>query len=392
MTDVILDKFGDHGAESSRRDEFQKHYAAFWCLEMLEREDITEVICEYGEDIVVTSNNSYELHQVKTRQESMSDWQLEDLMHVFAKSFAIAYYFGNVSKCCFISNEGSKGVLFDLKLVLSKAPSEWNEDEKNWFNQFCRNHSERILKLIGTIDPDTHYSIEDIERLLLLLDVKTDFHHMEYIQDSNMRRLRRFIENTNNNGNNVVLTDDEIIEVYERLMGLIGKATIGKSREEKTLTKQLILENIKVAIINRKTQYRFPTAEEIASAPGDTKLEQKLQLGGFTPEFILNAREVMVEILHKARTWEFGLSESVFEDVRFRMKYYCTDAFDKICQSYPTKEKIGRSILDELKKEFPNLIEYYKDSSFPIDDLFLLGTAWILTSECKAYWSQQRVD
>ncbi len=107
---------------------------------------------------------------------------------------------------------------------------------------------------------------------------------------------------------------------------------------------------------------------------------------------ISNAREVMIEALHTARSWDFGLPESVFEDLRFRMKYYCTDSFDKICQTYPTKARIGRLILEELKKEFPSLIEYYKTSSIPIDDIFLLGTVWLLTSECKAYWSQYRLE
>jgi hypothetical protein len=51
MIDSIIEKFGYYGTESSRRDEFQKHYAAYWCIEMLFDESITEVICEYGEEI-----------------------------------------------------------------------------------------------------------------------------------------------------------------------------------------------------------------------------------------------------------------------------------------------------------------------------------------------------
>lgn len=392
MTDRILEKFGDHGAESSRRDEFQKHYAAHWCIEMLWDDSITEVICEYGEDVVVARSKSYELHQVKTRQESMSDWQLNDLIHVFAKSFAMAPYFGDVIKCCFISNEGAKGALFELKAILSKGYSQWNDEDKIWFDNFCRNNSEKILKEIQSVDPENSYTTKDVNKAILALEINTDFHHMNYIQDSNIRRLRQAIENEISNGRGIIFTDQEIYDIYERLMGLIGKATIGKSRKEKALSKKIIIENIKNAVISRGTQYRFPTQEEIAATPGNTKLEQKLHLGGFTPEFISNAREVMIEALHLARSWDFGLPESVFEDIRFRMKYYCTDSFDKVCQTYPAKEKIGRLILEELKKEFPSLIEYYKTSSIPIDDIFLLGTAWLLTSECKAYWSQYRLE
>jgi len=392
MIDRILEKFGDHGAESSRRDEFQKHYAAHWCIEMLCDDSINEVICEYGEDIVVTRNKSYELHQVKTRQESMSDWQLNDLIHVFAKSFAMTPYFGNVTKCCFISNEGAKGTLLELKTRLSKGYGLWDTEDKIWFDDFCRNYAKKILEEIQSLDSENTFTIDDVKKAILSLDISTDFHHMKYIQDSNIRRLRQVIENDISNGRGMIFSDDEIDDIYEGLMGLIGKATIGIDRKEKTLSKEIIFDNLKKAVVSRKTQYRFPTQEEIAAAPGDTKLEQKLSLGGFTPEFISTAREVMVEALHTARSWDFGLSESIFEDIRFRMKYYCIDSYDKICQAHPTKERIGRLILDDLKKEFPSLIEYYKTSRIPVDDIFLLGTTWLLTSECKAYWSQYRLE
>jgi hypothetical protein len=388
MLDLIIEKFGDYGAESSRRDEFQKHYAAFWCIEMLLDPTISAVICEYGEDVVVVRNNAYELHQVKTHQESRDDWKLEDVIPIISKTFAMVPYFGNVSRCCFVSNDKSTGILYRLKCLLEKEQCDWNTDDTIFFNDFCKNNSSKILKYMQAEDDRNTYSTDNVRALLLILDIDTDFHHMEYIQDSNMRKLRKAIEEKSKNI--ITLSDTEIAEIYERIMGMVGKATIGKTKSEKTFTRDDIQNCLNVQI-KRRIEYRLPTPDEINNAPGNTKLEQKLQLGGFTPEFISNAREVYVATLYKARSWEFGDTTSILDDIKFRMKYIWSDSFDKICQGHPDQERIGRLILEEIKKDIPSLINLYEHGNFPVDDLFLLGTTWLLTSECQAYWSRYKI-
>jgi hypothetical protein len=79
------------------------------------------------------------------------------------------------------------------------------------------------------------------------------------------------------------------------------------------------------------------------------------------------------------------------KDIRFRVRHLCVDNYDKVCKKYPSHETMGRLILEEIKKELPMLVKYYKSTGLPfIDELFLTGIAWKITSECKMYWSQHR--
>lgn len=391
MLDVIIERFGDFGAESSRRDEFQKHYAAYCCIEMLFDQSISEVICEYGEDIVIGRNGVYELHQVKTKQESVDDWKLDDLIPIIAKSFAMVPYFGSVSKCCFVSNEGATGVLYELKGVLKKGAEYWDTEDRQFFDDFCKHHSSRILKHMKRLDSESVATVEDVNARLLSLEIDTNFHHMEYIADSNARRLRQALERNSVKIDEFTFTDAELQDVYERLMGLVGKATIGRTRHEKTIVKEDV-EECFIIPARRRMLYRFPTEKEISSASGKTLMERKLSLGGFGSVFIDSARELMVTTLYKARSWEFGNAPEILEDIRFRIKYICADNYDRVCQLHPSQKELGRLILEEIKKDLPQLVDYYEDCRLPIDTFFLLGIAWELTSECKAYWSQHKVE
>ncbi len=388
MRDTILEKFGDHGADSSRRDRFQEHYAAQWCLKMLSDTSISEVICEYGEDIVINKNGIFELHQVKTKQESVDEWKLADLIPIIGKTFAMAPYFGEVSRCCFISNKGATGTLLELKKLLGLPQGEWNNEEVEYFNNFCKNYSRNILNEITKVDPDTTITVEDIPLLLIKLNILTDFHHMNRVGDTNIRNLRKHLEI--NGHNHLIYTDLELEELYDKLIGIVGKATIGRTKEEKTIDHDQVLGCIKHPRF-RKTLYSFPTKQEIDSAPGRTILEKKLNLGGFTSLFIGNAREEMVSVMHQSRTWDFGQASELLEDIKFRVRHLCIDNYDRVCTNQPGKERLGRLILDEITKDLPRLIDYYNGANLPfIDEIFLRGIAMSLTSECKLYWSQHQ--
>lgn len=268
MSDEILDKFGDHGAETSRRYEFQKHYAAHWCIEMLSDTSITEVLCEYGEDVVINRRCIYELHQVKTKQESVDDWKWEDLVDPVGKSFAMVPYFGNVSKCCFVSNEGATGLLLELKQVIGKNPSDWTREDTKFFEAFCGNHLPKVLRAMQRIDTGNSDSLADVKDRFHLLEIQTDFHHMDHIQDTNVRRLRKVLEAMAESVG-LAYSYEEMSETYEHLIGVIAKATIGQTRDEKTVLKKDVLHCVRLPL-RRRSLYKIPSQAEIGEMPGDS--------------------------------------------------------------------------------------------------------------------------
>jgi hypothetical protein len=293
-----------------------------------------------------------------------------------------------VNRCCFVSNEGASGILYDLKTTLNQSQDDWSEKETHIFQGFCQHHGRKILDEIKRVDPESNASIDDVKRWLLRYEILTDFHHMEYLEDTNLRNLRKYLEIDQQSP--VTYTDSESLEIYDSLINLVGKATIGRTRDEKTITREQVIDCIKQPK-RRQLLYRFPTKDAIEHAPGRTRLEKKLNLGGFTQPFVEKSREEMVSVMIKAREWNFGQATEVLEDIRFRVRHFCVDCYDKACDSNSEQETLGRIIYEELKKELPRLVDHYHGVNFPfIDEIFLLGIAMVLTSECKVYWSRQR--
>jgi hypothetical protein len=390
MTDIVLSKFGDHGSESSRRDKFQEEFAMYLCIEMLGDPNIDYVICEYGEDVVLQRQDSFELFQVKTKQESVNAWRLDDLLPVIAKSFAIAPYMSlPVTRCHFVSNDRATGALLELKSLLDLPPGSWSEDQMRFFDDFCRKHCTRILEHIARNDPDHSYDIPQIEMRLKSLSIQTDFHHMNYLEDTNLRRLRCVVEG---NGTGVAsafsVTDNALWEIYEKIAIVISTATVGRTREEKSISRQAIDTCITLQPTSA-FMFRVPTEQEIEQAPGKTRLERKLLLGGFSPLFVEASRDIMVNVMSESRKWEFGLAEELIQDIRMRVRYSCADCFDRISKQIPDREQIGREILEDVRAHLPALAEYYQRRNLSFaDQTFLEGIAYWLTSECLLYWSQ----
>ncbi len=99
----------------------------------------------------------------------------------------------------------------------------------------------------------------------------------------------------------------------------------------------------------------------------------------------------MVSVMNQARKWDFGHAAEILEDIRFRVRHLCVDNYDKVCSNHLEQETLGREILEEIKTDFPRLIDYYSKTDLPfIDEIFLEGIAMSLTSECKFYWSQHQ--
>ena len=57
---------------------------------------------------------------------------------------------------------------------------------------------------------------------------------MSHVEDTNVRILRTFLEDNINSVN--FYSDKDIEDIYDNLIGVVGKATIGKNRKEKTIT------------------------------------------------------------------------------------------------------------------------------------------------------------
>ncbi len=385
MQDPILEIFGDFGAESTRRDKFQDHYAAEWCIKMLSDDTITEIVCEYGEDLVIARGTEYELHQVKTRQEGVGNWTITDLIPVVGKTFAMIPYLGNVTRCCFVSNEGANPDLHKLKKVLNQNPAQWDTDEQAYFDTFMDKHEGKLLEHMRQVNPKGCYESCHVESGMSVLQISTEYGHLEHIEAMNRVLLREQLEKQLRS-DGITYTEKELRDVYESLLGMVVRATLGKTRIEKTIRRENVLRCVEQPIRHR-TLYRLPSRDEVAALEGKTVTEGKLTDGGFTSPFVEQAREDLVNMMNTARKWNFGAADKILDDVRFRVKHIVVDSFDRICSSHPGEKNIGRCILDDATPPLARLAEYYSQSGFPVDEVFLRGMVWDLTKACDLYWS-----
>ncbi len=81
VTEAVLRRFGDDGAEMFARYFAQIEYTAFWCSRMLDpKEQISIVVPDTIDDVLIMRGNTVELHQVKTRAETQPPWTTAEVL------------------------------------------------------------------------------------------------------------------------------------------------------------------------------------------------------------------------------------------------------------------------------------------------------------------------
>jgi hypothetical protein len=84
----VFKEFGDQGADTLDRYTTQIECSASLCIRMLNaKEGIGWVIPEGGDDVVVVRSGVYELHQVKTKDESQGTWTTAEVLPILCGQY-----------------------------------------------------------------------------------------------------------------------------------------------------------------------------------------------------------------------------------------------------------------------------------------------------------------
>jgi len=131
IKDQVLREFGDQGADTLERYFAQIEYTTLWCIRMLrDAEKISVVIPEGVEDVVVVRQDVYELHQVKTRDESQGPWTTAEVLPILCQQYHRRKAFPGECRYYFVSDQMADtktrlredppafGPLYRLKLLL----------------------------------------------------------------------------------------------------------------------------------------------------------------------------------------------------------------------------------------------------------------------------------
>src|SRR5438270_415094 len=105
IKELFLREFGDQGAETLERYFAQIEYTAYWCIRMLyDHEGIDAIIPEGYEDVVVVRRGVFELHQIKTRQQSVGPWSMSEVLAVLCQQYHRRSLFPSDCLFHFVSN------------------------------------------------------------------------------------------------------------------------------------------------------------------------------------------------------------------------------------------------------------------------------------------------
>ena len=128
IREQVLRDFGDEGADTLRRYFTQVEYTAYWCIRMLRpSEGIDAIFPEVVDDLVLLRNGIYELHQLKTRNESVGPWTIAEVLPILCQQYQGRKAFVGECRYHFVSDQvadnktsgkNSYGRLYELKQLL----------------------------------------------------------------------------------------------------------------------------------------------------------------------------------------------------------------------------------------------------------------------------------
>lgn len=391
IKDQVLREFGDKGADTLERYFAQIEYTALWCIRMLrDAEGISAVIPEGVEDVVIVRQDVYELHQVKTRDESQGPWTTAEVLPILCQQYHRRKAFPGECRFYFVSdqmadtkkrlreNPPAFGPLYRLKFLLEiehdgQTHSAEEQEELKLFERV-------LIPRIRANLLDKHKDKIDNGTAVTLLHntwIETDCLMMR--NPNNLIELESALSNLF--PGTPSYTTIQLKEIYDRLLLLVVRRILtGRSLDTRQITREDVLD---CRTTPQALGAGYPDLERI---PGRTTLDKKAWLGGFDP--------TETPVFHRQKKqseWIIRQLETL--DLTYNLDRLTTAILDlqtacrhKVCRERGIQQKPGPRILKMLRPELASLAAKYFPESRDVDDQFCLGVLWRETDLCPAWW------
>lgn len=230
----VFREFGDQGADTLDRYITQIEYSASLCVRMLNaKEGIEWVIPEGGDDVVVVRNGIYELHQVKTKDESQGTWTTAEVLPILCGQYHRREIYPTAScNFHFISEQmadtktalkrGTYGPLYSLKTLLEAEHNygALEQEEITLLNQLEAAILPRIIELLHDGHKDD-VSLDKARDLLHRTWVETG--HATLRRPYNLEELEIALEEACPSPS--MFSTTQLRDIYDRLL-LLGSVDI----------------------------------------------------------------------------------------------------------------------------------------------------------------------
>ncbi len=377
----------DGGAIAVSGFDYQFHFAAQKCLEMLEYPDKYEFVSsETHEDVVVRlKNGTYEFYQVKQR--ATEQWNLSDLKsrNVWTNFIKLRDAFGPNNSFWFVSDQTNK---FSSARGKRNRIPDLGYMKKLTFqgekicNQNAKDRSS-VDTLLSRLDKDWSFNnLTETEAFFWNIRILTDYNRESGLESNNIRKLQKILEmrGINADSANLARIYEEIINSLRKSVKPPATATSAESIE----LRKVRPHNIEICISGpfidaHLTQF---VLDEKHDEPQRRTLRQKTKkLNSIDPKAV-----------------EYFISSRNFFAIKFRQQQSYAASYIAelrhlvwgICHRNTVMNggEIGQTyaaILNELEK----LADQQQRKNVPVDDVdreYLHGMMCQLTAECHYEW------
>jgi hypothetical protein len=385
IKELCLREFGDQGAETLERYFAQIAYTAFWCIRMLySHEGIEAVIPEGYEDVVVIRKGVYELHQVKTRQESRGPWSMSEVLAILCQQYNRRSFFPSACLFHFVSNQMADNkaqkpnTLYRLKLLLDIEHSgdRYTEGEKEDLKLIERRLVPQIRQILLQEYTD---EVDDATALELL--------HRTWI-DTDCSVIR--------NPNHVIELEaalaascpgihpynlPQLQDIYDRLILLIVRKIITTLTFHARYLRTDDILSCRSKVMNAlENGYK-----KLDQVPGDTILDKKAILAGFDltelPRF--HRQKALAEATR--RKYVTLNMENELERLISAILDCHWECRNTVCRIRGIEQCPGPHILSLIMAKLEEIVV----RTFPqsdVDSSFCMGLLWKQTDLCAAWW------
>jgi hypothetical protein len=386
---LILRIFDDTGADTFEKHWAQIEYTAYWCMQMvLPAARINGVIPEGVDDVTLMRNGSYELHQVKCRDESQPPWTTAEVLPILCAQYHRRGAFNLPCQFHFVSDHladnktqlrpgQSFGPLYRLKVLLDIA-HEGQDFTSDELLEFTKLKTEIIPKIKEILSAKYGEQVSD--------ELACDLLHSTWI-DTKSSLIRNYplyhelsaVFLTTFPGQ-PACTMPQLQVIYLRILQLIvQKVTTGKTLEERTISRDDILNCRSEAIA---PEYGLPNLNEL---PGDSRMEKKALYSGFDPtELPVFALQRIKADAKRRKLETLGFGEKI-EDLSLALMTWQQKCRRVLSKSHADLE-IGPDILELMQPEIRKYLDNYLSDTQEVDELFCQGLVWQATNECHLWW------
>jgi len=377
----------DGGVDAISGFDYQFHFAAQKCLEMLAEPDKYEFVSsETHEDVVVRLKNGiYQFYQVK--QKAMEQWTLSDLKsrNVWANFIKVREKFGSGNSFWFVSNQTAK--FSNTNGKGSRRPNlgqmqKLTQRGKNLCNQNIKDQ-DNVNILLTQMDEDWGFNnLIEAEAFFWNIRILTAYGDETGLRKGNIYKLREILEARSINTDN-----PNSSRIYDSITTLLRK----RLQSPATAT-------IEEAIEMRKI--RLPDLEKCITGPfSEPRLEQFMieeKHDDLQRRTLRQKTEKLKTVDPKAV--EYFINSRTFFAVKFRQQQsyaalYIAELRQSVWGICHSKSVLNDGKLEETYKAILEglykLADQQQKKDSPIDDVdfdYLHGMMCQLTAECHYEW------